>query len=204
MTQNNQSVRNNAEAALNTNRIPTFEEVYAMPYVQESIKALLEQNVRRYPILASHEDDLKQEVLISLWKELPRFDARKSSLKTFVRMLLQTAFRYARRQFFSKDNLMLFHADDIADYDFSKEDSTLSKEKRQAMADIACESMDKEILRQDVEAVLQTVSPDVRAVAQRIMVGDSLCIIARDLGITHPAVKWRYLKPLRRAFEKIF
>lgn len=45
MTQNNnQSVRN-AEAAKKTESIPTFEEVYAMKYIRESIESILDQNV---------------------------------------------------------------------------------------------------------------------------------------------------------------
>lgn len=205
MTQTNtQSVRSDAEATVNTNRVPTFEEVYAMPYVQESIRALIDQNVRKYPILASHEDDLRQEVLISLWKELPRFDPQRSSLKTFIRVLLKTALRYARRQYFSETNLMLAHADDIANFDFCNDDSALSKEKRQIMGQLACVSMDREILRQDIDAVLQTVSPELRKFAELIMAGDSLSEIGRKLGIDHSTVRWRYLRPLREAFKKFF
>jgi len=205
MTQsNNQSVRSEAEAALNTNRIPTFEEVYAMPYVQESIRAMLDQNVRQYPILASHEDDLRQEVLVTLWQSLPRYNPQKSSLCTFVRMILITAFRLARRQFFSETNLMLANADDISNYEFCDEDSMVSKEKRQVMIELASESIDKDILRQDVASVLETLSPELKKFAERLMNGDSLSEIGRDMGVNHSTIRWRYLNPLREAFKKFF
>lgn len=205
MTQTNtQSVRSDAEAVVNTNRVPTFEEVYAMPYVQESIRALIDQNVRQYPVLASHEDDLRQEVLILLWKGLPRFKAEKASLKTFVRMLLKTSFRIARKKYFSESNLMLANADDIANYEFCDEDMFVSAEKRQVMVQLASISHDRKILREDVEAVLEYATPEMRLVAQRIMDGESVRKIARSLGVDHKTIAARYLRPLRRLFETFF
>lgn len=205
MTQTNtQSVRSDAEAAVNTNRVPTFEEVYAMPYVQDSIRALIDQNVRQYPILASHEDDLRQEMLISLWKALPRFNPEKSSIKRFIRMPLISALRDARDKFFTDSNLMLAHADNIADYEFRDEDSVLSCEKRQIMAQLASSSTEREILRRDIDTVLEKVSPDLRSVAYRIMEGESLRQIGESLGLDHRLVTIRYIRPLRAAFEKYF
>ncbi len=205
MTQpNTQSVRSDAEAAVNTNRVPTFEEVYAMPYVQDSIRALIDQNVRKYPILASHEDDLRQEMLISLWKGLPRYDSKKSSLHTFVRMLLRTAIRFARKKYFSDSNLMIANADNIADYEFPDEESTISHEKRQVMVQLSCSCLEKENLRQDVEAVLKFAPPHLREVAQLIMNGESIRQIGETLGCDHKTVKTRYLVPLRKIFEKYF
>ena len=205
MTQTNtQSVRSDAEAAVNTNRVPTFEEVYAMPYVQDSIRALIDQNVRLYPILASHEDDLRQEMLISLWKALPRFNPEKSSIKRFIRMPLISALRDARDKFFTDSNLMLAHADNIADYEFRDEDSVLSCEKRQIMAQLASSSTEREILRRDIDTVLEKVSPDLRSVAYRIMEGESLRQIGESLGLDHRLVTIRYIRPLRAAFEKYF
>lgn len=205
MTQTNtQSVRSDAEAAVNTNRVPTFEEVYAMPYVQESIRALIDQNVRQYPILASHEDDLRQEMLISLWKELPHYNPEKASLQTFLRMVLRSSITVARREYFSETNLSLAYAEDIAKFDFCDEDSLISKENRQTVVHLAQSPMDLEMLRQDVAAVLKNVPEDQREVAQRIMDGESLREIGRSLGMDHRLVKLRYVIPLREAFKKYF
>jgi len=205
MTQTNtQSVRNDAEAAVTTNRVPTFEEVYAMPYVQESIRALIDQNVRQYPVLASHEDDLRQEMLISLWKELPHYNPEKASLRTFLRMVLRSSIAVARREYFSETNLSLAYADDISNYEICDEKSTVSSENRQLMMQFASESMDREILRLDIDTFLKTLSPRLRQFAERIMDGESLSEIGRDLGVNHSTVRWNYLFPLRRAFKKFF
>ena len=205
MTQTNtQSVRSDAEAAVNTNRVPTFEEVYAMPYVQDSIRALIDQNVRQYPILASHEDDLRQEMLISLWKELPHFDSTKASLRTYLRMVLRSSIAAARREYFTETNLTLAYADDISNYELCDEDFAPSSGNRQVMTQLASETLDREILRQDVDAFLKTLPPELRNFAERIMDGDSLSEIGRELGVNHSTVRWRYLAPLRKAFRKFF
>lgn len=205
MTQNNnQSVRSEAEAALNTNRIPTFEEVYAMTYVQESIRAMLDQNVRLYPLLASYKDDLRQEVLVILWRSLRRYNPQKSSIKTYVRLLLETAFRDARKKFFTETNIVLANVDDISNYEFLDEDSMLSKDKRQVMIDLASDSLNKEILQRDVASILNTLSPELQDFAQRLMNGDSLSAIGREMGVNHSTIRWRYLNPLREAFKKFF
>lgn len=205
MTQDNTpSVRSDAEAAVNTNRVPTFEEVYAMPYVQESIRVMIDQSVKQYPILASHEDDLRQEMLIFLWKQLPLFNPERSSLATFVRMKLASGLRDAREKYFTESNLMLANADDIADYEFRDEDTSISAEKRQVMVQLASISTDREVLRRDIETFLNILSPELRDFAKRIMAGCSLSEIGRDLGVNHSTVRWRYLYPLRRMFKKFF
>ena len=205
MTQTNtQSVRSDAEAAVNTNRVPTFEEVYAMPYVQDSIRALIDQNVRQYPILASHEDDLRQELLIAIWKELPQFDPARASLRTYLRTVLRSSIIKARREYFTETNLALAYAEDISNFDFCDEDSIISKECRQTVVQLAQNPMELEMLRQDVAAVLKNVPADQREVAQRIMAGESLREIGRSLGLDHRLVKLRYVIPLREAFEKYF
>ncbi len=77
MTQNNtQSVRNEAESTATTCRIPTFDEVYEMPYVQESIRALIDFNAKRFPVLASYKDDIQQEMLLALNDALPKYHGR--------------------------------------------------------------------------------------------------------------------------------
>ena len=205
MTQTNtQSVRSDAEAAVNTNRVPTFEEVYAMPYVQDSIRALIDQNVRQYPILASHEDDLRQELLISIWKELPRFDSTKASIKTYLRMVLHSSMKMARREYLSETNLSLAYADNIEDYEICDENSSVSKENRQTMATLAHTPLESEILRRDVACILDSLPEMLRSVAYRLMDGESVRQIALSMGVDHKTVTSRYIKPLRRAFKNFF
>ena len=64
----------NTETAIPIHHIPTFDEVYAMPYVRESLECILDQNIRQYQILYSFKDDLRQEILIHMNHELSNFD----------------------------------------------------------------------------------------------------------------------------------
>ena len=59
----------NTETAIPIHHIPTFDEVYAMPYVRESLECILDQNIRQYQILYSFKDDLRQEILIHMNNE---------------------------------------------------------------------------------------------------------------------------------------
>jgi len=162
MTQNNtQSVCSNAEA-VNNNHIPSFEEVYAMPYVQDSINSVIKKNVRQYPVLAGHEDDLRQEILIYIWQHLSDFSMTRSSLKTFVRILIKSGMTVARRTYFSEENLTLAYAADIKDFENIEDENTqVSSRNRQIVAEIAEQSADRMILEQDVRNILQTLSPEL-------------------------------------------
>ena len=107
MTQNKtMSVRNTAVAAT----IPTFEEVYAMDYVQESIRTLIMENSRKYPMMASYEDDIKQEMLIYLAQSLAKFDPTRASIQTYSRMALLIGLRRARRYYFTETQKVLSQA----------------------------------------------------------------------------------------------
>ncbi len=110
MTQeNNQPVRN-AEAAETINHVPTFEEVYEMPYIQESLRALLMSNSVNYPSLATYEDDIRQEMLIFLSNALSRYNPEKSDIKTFCRMKLETGLIRARRLYRTNSQRGISHA----------------------------------------------------------------------------------------------
>ena len=109
---NTQSVRNEAESANATTSIPTFEEVYAMPYVQKSIESVITLAIHRYPILASYSDDIRQDILIHLNKDITKFNGR-SSIKTFARISIETGLKMAMRRYLTSDNYMLFSSEDI-------------------------------------------------------------------------------------------
>ena len=110
MTQSNtQSVRNKAESAVKSPRIPTFEEVYAMPYVQESIDYILNTNLRKYPMLASYADDIRQDILIALNAALPKYDGR-AGLNTFCRICIENTSKNIVRNLLCDEYFILINA----------------------------------------------------------------------------------------------
>ena len=71
----------NTETAIPIHHIPTFDEVYAMPYVRESLECILDQNIRQYQILYSFKDDLRQEILIHMNHELSNLIRKSRQFK---------------------------------------------------------------------------------------------------------------------------
>ncbi len=195
---NNQSVRNEAESALTTNRIPTFEEVYAMPYVQKSIRAILEQNVRQYPLLATYQDDLRQEMLIKLFEALPQYDGR-AGIEAFCRICLENGFKNARRQFFQTRNLRLAYAKSIDDFEsMDDEDSTkLNAADIRAYASMCHDDVSEGIKKQDIMIVIGQLPDHLKVIANRILKGESIRSIEREMGIPHTTFRRKYLIQIR-------
>ena len=113
MKHENATSADNAQIAATIRHTLTFEEVYAMTYVRESIECLLDQNLRQYPVLNGYKDDLRQEILIRLNNELPVFDPEKSSFNTFFRRVLHAAMYDARKVYFRNQNLTLRFAAEL-------------------------------------------------------------------------------------------
>ena len=123
MKHENATSADNAQVAATIRHTLTFEEVYAMTYVRESIECLLDQNLRQYPVLNGYKDDLRQEILIRLNDELPVFDPEKSSFNTFFRRVLHAAMYDARKVYFRNQNLTLRFAAELEDFESDDTDS---------------------------------------------------------------------------------
>ncbi len=205
MTQiKNQSVRN-AENVENTNRIPTFEEVYAMPYIRESIESILDQSVRQYKLLAGYKDDLRQEIIIHLNAELPKFNPSKASIQTFARLAILSGLRMARRNYFTRDNVTFAFASDIDDFEnYDEEDNAgnLNEEDCRAYASLAKNDVDNFMTQKDIDALLRELPEHLQDVAKRILGGDSVLEIAKSMNIPNTSFRRRYLRPIKKHFGK--
>ncbi|MDD3966835.1 MAG: hypothetical protein PHP63_07290 [Candidatus Marinimicrobia bacterium] len=199
-----QSVRN-AEAAENINRIPTFEEVYAMPYVRESIESLLDQNVRRYSLLSGFKDDLRQEILIHLNVELTKYDPDKSSIQTFARMAILSGLRMARRNYFTRDNCTLAFAQDVESFEQHDDDSaSLNEEDCRAYAAHGKNDVELKIQERDIETVMCSLPQELRNIARMLLDGDSVLCVCRRLGIANSTFRDNQLRQLRKFFNERF
>jgi len=205
MTKKNiQSVRT-AETAIQTvaNRIPTFEEVYAMPYVQESIRRIIDSNVKQYPILAGCEDDIRQEILIHLNGELSKFNAEQSSLQTFCRMSIQTGMKVFRRACFRQKRLLVRISKPLHDFDDLGGKESRTTEDRRGFEEYAENTVNTEILRRDVQEVIASCPTDLRRIAKRLLDGETVAAIAKSMGMANSTFRDRYLGQLRREFGKL-
>ena len=195
MKHENATSADNAKIAATIRHTLTFEEVYAMTYVRESIECLLDQNLRQYPVLNGYKDDLRQEILIRLNNELPVFDPEKSSFNTFFRRVLHAAMYDARKVYFRNQNLTLRFAAELEDFESDDTDS-ISAESQAAYARYSKNTVEEEMLKQDVHAIIQTCSPELQKVAN--------ALLARQHQMTVPRFRRMYIRPLRKAFEKNF
>ena len=174
-----------------------------MTYVRESIECLLDQNLRQYPVLNGYKDDLRQEILIRLNNELPVFDPEKSSFNTFFRRVLHAAMYDARKVYFRNQNLTLRFAAELEDFESDDTDS-IPAESLAAYARYSKNTVEEEMLKQDVHAIIQTCSPELQKVANALLAGCSIRFLARQHQMTVPRFRRMYIRPLRKAFEKNF
>ena len=205
MTQTNtQSVRNEAESATAVTRIPTFDEVYAMPYVQETIAAIIERDIQKHPLLASYRDDLRQELLIKLHDLLPKYDGR-AGIKTFVRSCLENAIINARRQYFREQNLMITRASDISDFDDPDDDSKgLNPEDVRAFVSLCRNNIEDDMCLADLTDAIGTLPEPEKEIALGLLNGESVRSIERRLGLSNSSISRNYVKTIRKAVRKLF
>ena len=200
MTQTDtQSVRSNAEAAVNTNRIPTFDEVYAMPYVQASIDAIINRTVRQFPLLSPQREDIRQEMLVALNKALPKYD-RRSGICTFCRTCLENSAKEIRRRFYRKARLRLLRATDIDDF-HDTEVTSISDADIRAFVRSCPNTVERDLRISELMVEIDQLPAPIRAVAMRIFAGESIRDIEREQGIPHASFHRRFIKPLKKAFE---
>ncbi len=199
------SVCSNAEAVAADNHIPTFDEVYAMQYVQESIESILDQNIRQYPLLKGFKDDLRQEILIHLNSQLILFNGEKSSLNTFVRVVITTGMRMARRNYFTPANKTLAFA--LAVDDFERNDDTddvLNESDINAYIAYAHNDVEEATLHSDIMHIINQCPAKYRKIVIKLLYGASIRSIEREMNLPHTSFRRRYLLPLRNIFHKYF
>lgn len=192
MTQSNtQSVRNEAESATAVTRIPTFDEVYVMPYVQESISSLIALTVQKHPYLASYQDDIRQEILIHLNNDLPRFNGR-SDIKTFARLSIESGLKSAKLKLFRQKNNAILYAVDIDSV--PEDDESL----------MARDSVYSNIAAKELEEVLQSIkNPVLREAVDKIANGNSIRRVAKEMNIPYVTLH-RSVSRIQKYLQKNF
>lgn len=193
MTQSNtQSVRNEAESVTAVTRIPSFDEVYAMPYVQESIRTLIALAVQKSPILYSFQDDLRQEILIHLYNDLPHYNGR-SDIKTFARLSIESGLKMARRKVLSQKNSIVLFSEDI--------DSIPDDDSR--LAEYVSDDVNSYVNMKETEAMIESIKdPTLRKVIDMLADGKPIIDICRDLKIARSQL-YRKLPEIKRMARKI-
>ena len=164
-----------------------FSEVYADAYIRKSVEVATEQQIRKFPSLASYADDVKQELWLYIAKSVAQFDPRKGvSLQTFMRNVID-------RRIITVRNRIINAAIPEA------HDSMTSEEEIPVYARNEVRLIE---LRMDLEVVMERLTPTQRQICQWIMDGISLRAIARQLGVSDSNFFFLYIQPIRDEFRK--
>ena len=164
-----------------------FNDVYADAYVRKSVEVATEQQIRKFPSLASYADDIKQELWIYIAEAVAQFDSnRKCALRTFLWKVISNRIVTIRNSFLPPDaNVLSYDAGEDEEFPMYAKDAVRLAE-----------------LRMDLAVVMNRLTPTQRQICQWIMDGVSLRAIARQLGVSDSSFFFLYIRPIRDEFQK--
>lgn len=174
----------------------TFEEVIAIPYVQESIDSLIHISLKEYPMLINHKDDIRQLLLIVINRAIPTFGG-KVDIKTYIRRCLDKAIVGIRLRFLTKSAIRIYKAVpfETVFFDETNPDTTEF---------LVCN--DSEIIEKhlDVYSIINSCPPEVQEVAFLLLDGYTIRDIASKLNIPKSTLFSNQVKKLKEAFQKFY
>ena len=163
-----------------------FNDVYADAYVRKSVEVATEQQIRKFPSLASYADDIKQELWIYIADAVAQFDAsRKCSLRTFLWRVIENRIVTIRNSFLPPDA-------NVLSIDAGEEEFPLYARDKVRLAE----------LRMDLAVVMNRLTPTQRQICQWIMDGVSMKGIARMMKIPYSSLFHFYIDDIRTEFQK--
>lgn len=175
-------------------------------YARKVIRYKATQLIGKCRFTRDDIEDLEQEMMLDLLLRLPRFDASKASLKTFIARIVDrkvsTLLRHRsqkkrdyRREVCSLDD-PITHADgdSVREEQFSKDDHDL-RTGRHTRSEI-----ERTDMRLDISIVLSELSPELKALAERLLT-QSIADAARDLKVPRSTLYGSGISRLRNLFE---
>jgi DNA-directed RNA polymerase specialized sigma24 family protein len=155
-------------------------------------------------------EDIRSEITIHTLRQLPRFEADKASLRTFVNLVVRDGRAGLLRRRFTKKRWCRMGTASL-DGDTGRDEDGVSVPLMDVLgADEMAISMgyrrrsrhEEAMLRLDVSTVLSQLPDDLRACCAAIMDGRTPTDVARESGIPQSTFRQRVLVPIRRAFEE--
>lgn len=178
-------------------------------YVRKSIDIAARKLIGKGGFTHDDLDDIRAEITLYTLRQLPRHDARKARLKTFISMVVTDGSKHVIRDHFAEkrqqqratasldaavaqdedgNDITLLHLLDADEIDFllGRRDRTW---------------VEREMLRIDVTSVVSGLPEELQACCTEIMNGRSISEIARESGLPRSTFRDRILNPLRSALE---
>ena len=155
-------------------------------------------------------DDIRSEITVHTLRQLPRFEAGKASLRTFINLVVRDGRAGLLRRRFAKKRWCRMGTASLEGDVGLDEDGVKVPLMGLLDADEAAANMgyrqrsrhEEAMLRLDVSAVVSQLPDDLRACCAAIMDGRTPTDVARERGIPHSTFRRRFIAPIRRAFEE--
>ena len=165
----------------------TFEELYANPYIQESVNSTTAAIVKIHPRLQMFDDDIRQDLWLQINAAIPNYSPEgKATPETFFR-----------------------HAIDLRKVNIAERYLHLAGCSIFAMEAMECilmtmgantVTLENQNLRRDLDEVMEKLTPKQRFVCELIMAGQSFKTICNNLHISQSFLKKGYILPIRKKF----
>jgi RNA polymerase sigma factor (sigma-70 family) len=166
----------------------------AEAYVHDRVEYLVERLMEKLHLPPDEREDLTQDLLMALVQAIPRYNAKRSSWKTFISRVLRRRYCYHLRQMMlrqDEDVPQLVGFDDLGEsFGESVVDPAKGGGDPAATAD----------LRIDMEAALARLSPRHQEIAQALM-HHSIRKAAKLLNTSPPEIRWA-MKRIRECFRE--
>ena len=167
----------------------SFETLSVNPYILDSVNAVTERAIQKYPSLIFWEEEIKQE----LWEIIERckdvFTPDKGAcIQTFVRGVLDRRIHNLCKKYCSINK--------------TKQYCTLSITSNEAESVPSRESVYYDCFRKDVNAVVNTLPENQKKVCFLIMDGFSVSQTAKKMNLSMRYFQKHYISPIREEFRK--
>lgn len=170
-----------------TEKKPTFEDLYANPYIQESVNTIVAAIVKVHPRLQMYSDDIKQELWLQINDAIPDYSPHgKARMETFFRRLLDRRGVNVAKHFLLDDAIAQGYVE-------LKEEINPSSSKKS--------SFQLALLKADLETVFKKLTAEQRQICEWIMDGDSFRTIAKRKGLTQYFLIKDYIQPIKDVFS---
>ncbi len=186
---------------------PLLDSILTSPYTTGFIRKKVRQLIGRAGFTRSDVESLKQELYLKLLKHFPAFDPEQSHPNAFITTILERfiANLLRDRRAEKRDHRLIcslnvtIGCEDGRQVEISE--TVTDREDNARRCRTSRSPQDEAELRMDVAELLGKLADESRNVCQRLMAGDSVSQIARDIGIPRTTLQDR-IRKLRDRFEE--
>lgn len=178
-------------------------------YARKSIDIAARRLIGKGGFTHDDLDDIRSEITLYTLRQLPRHDARKARLKTFISMVVTDGSKHVIRDHFAEKRQHQRASSSLdaqVGQDEDGSDITLlhlldADETDMLLGNRHRPRHEETMLRIDVTSVVSGLPEELQACCTEIMNGRSISEIARESGLPRSTFRDRVVTPIRTAFQ---